>query len=153
MPETPTAVFLAGVAAVALFARYYLKRTDGQVQGRSTSSRPREVTDDMIGIIRVMLPHVPPDVIRADLERTRSIDSTVTRLLNENSDATGSRRKKTSSASKDSLLSRYDLQGNEDVPEVSSGWHESRELRERQLSAQRRAMILKARQNLLAQKE
>lgn len=155
MPETPTTVFFVGVAAVVLFARYYLKRTTaGNTHGRS-HSRPREVTDDMVGIVRVMLPHVPPESIRADLEQTRSIDTTIARLLdnrNERSDP-ALRRRRNESASKQSLLSKYDLHGNEDIPDVSTGWHDSREAREQQLADQRRAMILKARQELLAKKD
>lgn len=157
MPDSSTVVFFAGLSVAVFAAKYFL--SSGSSAGSSANAsavapeqrrgapEPRTVTDDMVSVVSVLVPHIDHEVIRQDLEETHSVQETSTRLLNR------SQEKKPQTASANSLLSRYNVEESStstgsSKPE-SPEWIDDRKQREEHMLKQRQQMILKARQRTM----
>lgn len=138
MPDTSTTIFFAGLAVAVVIAKLVLRPGSGDESSRGSSGArgsgaggPREVTEDMVSVVSVLVPYADRDTIRRDLMETHSVEHTTKRLL---------------SKSKGSLMDRY-AQGNPNsAPAAAEGWLDDRAQREERLRLQRQQMVLKARQ-------
>lgn len=149
MVDTSTVVYVVGIIGVVITARYLMSQNEMP----RPNPRHRLVTEEMIDVVHVIVPQVDRDTIKQDLMQTHNIEATITRLLDRIRAGTlpvadAPVETRPSPASRDSLLRRYKLCGDEPIPETSKGWKDSREERESQLRAQREAMILRARNKL-----
>lgn len=112
---------------------------------RRGQSAPREITEDMVSIVSVLVPSADRTTIRADLEETRSVEKTTVRLLEkEKSKQTTAQSQQTD----EEIVARPEEPKPED-------WFNDRAQRELHKKQQREKMIAKARLRTreLAQKE
>ncbi|KAJ3966447.1 hypothetical protein EV361DRAFT_935170 [Lentinula raphanica] len=150
--------------------------------------RPKNVTQDMVDTVGNMFPDIPKDNIRYDLLRTGNVERTTNQILEKGfldapplsyynlyprasipgasssqGNPTNIIASSSSIKSKDTLISRYNLQSKLDDPstlvdlrddiEVGGGkakWEDTPEKREASLRERKEKMILAARQRLLA---
>lgn len=141
MPDTSTTIFFAGLAVAVVVAKlvfwpgssYGNSRGSGGTRssGGSRSRPPREVTEDMISVVSVLVPHADRETIRKDLMKTHNVERTTDNLLPKKGD---------------SLLDKY-ARGNPSLAlATSENWIDDRAQREERLRLQRQQMVLKARQ-------
>lgn len=158
MPDTSTTIFFATLGALVLGARYYFRSystsntssigessNDASAPTATPASAPREVTDDMVSVVQVVVPTISKEDIRKDLNETHSVEVTINRLL-----------EKTKKKKGDTLFDRYgvDVTRTNEASTSSSNeqdenWVNVREKREEKLRKQKEEMLLKARKRSL----
>lgn len=159
MPETSTTIFFATLGVLALGARYYFRNyasastssigdstsATQTAPGSQTPSPRREITEDMVSVVQVIVPKMSRDEIREDLNITHSVEATTERLLEKSKKKNGN-----------TLFDRYGVDTNASTTDSSSSaveedanWVNIREKRELKLRKQREEMLLKARQRAL----
>lgn len=159
MPDTSTTIFFATLGALVLGARYYFRNYSTSNTGSigdtgidetsqtttASASPPREVTEDMVSVVQVVVPTISSEDIRKDLNETHSVETTINRLLEK------SKKKKGNT-----LFDRYgvDVSRANEAPsaateEQDENWVNVREKREEKLRKQKEEMLLKARKRSL----
>ncbi|ODV89394.1 hypothetical protein CANCADRAFT_4017 [Tortispora caseinolytica NRRL Y-17796] len=142
-------------------------RTDSQTASEPYGIRRRRaVTKGMIEVVQTLLPNIPDDVIRRDLERTGNVEITIQSLLENpqfaaappvppasSSTSTGS----TSQNLNSNLIDRYNLHNKVSVEAPISvsktTWTDDPASRQESLKKRREDMILHARQKVLSSKD
>lgn len=130
MPDTSTALFLGGVAAAIFAASYVFGNKPSE---SAKAGAPREITEDHVSLVAVIVPNVDRAVIRKDLEKTRSIEATTLRLL-----------EKQKAETPKSQPSDEEIVAQSEQPKPDN-WVEDRAQRELHRKQQREKMLAQAR--------
>lgn len=161
----------AGAANAAPAAAAAAPSPLGDDDGEGSGTRHRRpVTEDMIAVVAAMAPTLAREQIVYDLETTGNIEATIEKYLAtgtlpfpphlnlRGTSSSSSAGSSSSSGSKNSLISKYQLQGRleglddgaleKEAGEHKMRWSSSREARQAQLAKQRELMILQARRKL-----
>lgn len=126
--------------------------------------RRRPVTTDMIEVVKTIAPHLSDEQIRADLERTGSVEVTVERFLDSGSlppapvreELPETHERTPSDVAEANLIERYGLGtkvegGIEENEEADNTWGSNERERKSILDKKKERMILNARKKLATQ--
>ncbi|KAK9470308.1 uncharacterized protein V1510DRAFT_423394 [Dipodascopsis tothii] len=168
--DSTTTTFIACIIIGFLVVRWCVSSSSAPAPtaAAATPNRPaprrRAVTPGMIEVVQSLAPGLTVDQIRADLERSGSVEATVERILAEGSlpgaapapAAPAPASVAAASGAHSNLIERYGLQGKLGEPVAAAAgkrprWSQSAEERQALLRKQREDMILKARRRLESQ--